>query len=1271
MVYRSELSVGSSGSGDYSTDLSRENSFANYYAKFGSRYGKHFEDNVYSSYLEEREQMEESSVTESFASVETPSVQDSVETTDESTRMSFIADNERKRLTLPPSNTPRLRTPDIMSIPSAATPSILGNKGDDNYNRMMEASDIDTVVNSVMSSLMNDRERQSNKPILHQQLTSNIDYVYDDDDGIYDEQSEANEMSFYDQFMQNFQQKSTNIVQKSSVGLMNLQRKGTPIRNGNPSQTPPKVRQASPIPASMNRGRDLTALPSNAVNRSKTPSSKPPSGPLVSTRTKKQMESSFNAPGNNDSRIPYDRKEQQLNTKDKMELNITAELFDVVSEVSAPSALPLEISAPGQFARNNIIEEDSHALELRQMADSMLKQRRYDELIPLVQAYPSIVAMQQKQPNMRNFIHLITMQQKPVPENIILKIISLDASLVAAADSFGNIPLHYAALNARKENMYVFLVMLKFHPLGAMQRNNDGDLPLHLAAANPNRGAQMAVHMLLETNSKALTEPNKKGKIPLHLAMTPDSTNLKSLKTILNVHKARKYTVIVKDNKGNTPLHAAILSGTGYQAIELFNRFVREMEIGAYTKENEQRYLPLHLALRTKKINPLVVLSLLKSAPFVAGVPTPSGDMPIHLATKAQLKPEIIKTILAADLPIELGSNKGNTSMGVIVHREHGNSWWHVAVEMRSEYVDVVTSLLTDFATYIQIIALARSVGPDKKTVTIDAVSPPLKDAFRNLLRFYYRYEISTLKMPICSNETQSFPAFDHGEDIEKLKVTGPWLKSGFTKIKENHLQTTATEQGREIMYVPWEPDEMEITLRCYAFEEHFKAEKTFREKHNISSEYVETMISYHNDSNYVNISFSTGKMLCISFERNDGTLGELLSSNLKIRSEAAWLSSCQRMLNDIAHSLSHLHDNGLVHGRLDTDTFAKFGEKWKLLEIGKSTAMGNAMGGCMHKFVPPESLSGVKTDTSTSGISPQRRNSRSNLRANKRSSSVIKGGLGPASRISSNLPPLHNFKDKSEKKNGGIFSFGLKDLGLGSFGTKKSKGKGGRGTSDNSVLSGSSMDSSIASIKKKESNVTDEVSARVIAMQEDEIARLRKALEEKEHIYRRQLAEERATYKRLEVERQREVQNKFSAQKNKLVLPRYAPEKLMASALWDVWSYGIIMAEVIIGKSPLLPCSADTDEDFLLKLSNFDEIKLSALCEEVKDAAGPLAADLVGRLLNPKPQQRISCMDKVLQHRYFHEEVIEAKKVNNRGRASKVTITVSNKGRSLSRKRK
>jgi hypothetical protein len=558
MVYRSDPSIGSSGSGDYNTDYSRDSSFANYYAKFGSRYGNHFKDDVYNSYLEDRDEMADSSVMESFASVETPSVQESVETTDDSSRFSMIIDkettrNNKKRLTLPPANKSRLRTPDVESIPSAATPSILENNNDD---RMMEASDIDTVVSSVMSSLMNGRGRPSNKAFIEQQLRSaNLnnyeDYDDDSDEDVYDDQYESNDTGFYDEFMKNFQQKSTDIVQKTSTGLMNLQRNGTPSHNHYPSQTPPKVRQISPTPAAVNKGRNFTAVPSNAAKRSKTPSSKPPSGPTASMRTKKQMES-LDALVTRNLSTPNDGKEQNLNPTMKTVPNHTPISFDVVSEVSTPSALPVEISAPGPFASNNTIEFEGQAFELRQMADSLLTQRKYNELIPLIQAYPSIVAIQQRQSSMRNFIHLITIQKRPVPENVILKIISLDTSLVAASDSYGNMPLHYAALNAKKENMHVFLVMLKFHPLGAMQRNNDGDLPLHLAAANPNRGAQMATHMLLETNSKALTEPNKKGKIPLHLAMTSDSTNLKSLKTMLNVHKARKYTVIVKDNKGKS-----------------------------------------------------------------------------------------------------------------------------------------------------------------------------------------------------------------------------------------------------------------------------------------------------------------------------------------------------------------------------------------------------------------------------------------------------------------------------------------------------------------------------------------------------------------------------------------------------------------------------------------------------------------------------------------------------------------------------------------------
>ena len=56
--------------------------------------------------------------------------------------------------------------------------------------------------------------------------------------------------------------------------------------------------------------------------------------------------------------------------------------------------------------------------------------------------------------------------------------------------------------------------------------------------------------------------------------------------------------------------------------------------------------------------------------------------------------------------------------------------------------------------------------------------------------------------MPLCTDDNQSFPAFDHGEDLERFKVTGPWLKSGFTKIREDSRQTAASERGREVSFL-------------------------------------------------------------------------------------------------------------------------------------------------------------------------------------------------------------------------------------------------------------------------------------------------------------------------------------------------------------------------------------------------------------------------------------------------------------------------------------
>ena len=246
-------------------------------------------------------------------------------------------------------------------------------------------------------------------------------------------------------------------------------------------------------------------------------------------------------------------------------------------------------------------------------------------------------------------------------------------------------------------------------------------------------------------------------------------------------------------------MHCAIFNGTKFDAIDLFNKEIRESHLKAYMKENEQGYIPLHLALNKAKVDPLIIMSLIRASPFSAGVPTPGGEMPVALASKHGMRPDIVKLLLASDLPIELGIKNGKAGMGSIVEREHGHSWWHVAVECQSRYVDVITSLLSDHATFVQIVALLRCLGPDGKTSTLDAITAPLEAGLRNLLRFYYRYEISMARMPVCSHEIQSFAAKDHGEELEKMKVTGPWLNDGFTAIEEDDRKMKADNKNCEV----------------------------------------------------------------------------------------------------------------------------------------------------------------------------------------------------------------------------------------------------------------------------------------------------------------------------------------------------------------------------------------------------------------------------------------------------------------------------------------
>lgn len=452
---------------------------------------------------------------------------------------------------------------------------------------------------------------------------------------------------------------------------------------------------------------------------------------------------------------------------------------------------------------------------------------------------------------------------------------------------------------------------------------------------------------------------------------------------------------------------------------------------------------------------------------------------------------------------------------------------------------------------------------------------------------------------------------------MQSLKITGPWLQDGFTAV-EGFKGRGASENDHEVSYSPWQTKQKDITLRCYSYDDAYEAELSIREKHDLSSDFVERIIHDHRVLNYVNASFSTGKLLCIAYERNDITLRELL--NGENPNQRNWIVKCHHILSDIAHALQYMHDKCLLHGRLDSSAVAKFLTKWKLLDVGSATEMGNAMNGVLRRSIPPEAV--VKSKSKGSGqISTEKK-------ARVRKTSSKDSGTGESSGKKSNSRKVTL---PTSRKKFGVFVFNMDELGLDQYGSKL-KGKKTL-SNDNRSIGNVDNDDFTAN--------TDEGSLRIIAMQEDEIARLRVALDEKEHVYRRQLAEERVTFKLQEIKRIRDSKSRDTGEKKKLVEEvRFVPEKVMASPSWDIWGLGLIMAELLLGRSALLPCHTTADAEFLDDLAEFNEIKIIAISEEVRDVAGDLAADLIMRLLHPNPQQRIGSIYKVLHHKYFHEAV-------------------------------
>lgn len=435
------------------------------------------------------------------------------------------------------------------------------------------------------------------------------------------------------------------------------------------------------------------------------------------------------------------------------------------------------------------------------------------------------------------------------------------------------------------------------------------------------------------------------------------------------------------------------------------------------------------------------------------------------------------------------------------------------------------------------------------------------------------------------------------------------------------------------------------MTLRCYsntARDELFQGEIDIRKNHHISSTFVEDIKASYK----ANRDIVPGAAQVISFARPKFTLQQLLEANHK--NNLDWLTHCRIILRHVAQSLQHLHNCGIVHGHLEPSLIGNFGS-WKLMEIGRSTTLGSAMSGEFRRYAPPESV----VDLGYRRLLTQKKS----IQIGR---SPCFDGTNPTNTIGTieddlnakggfQLRKLVGLQERPWSDSVSVMSKKSKKSDYHSFSSQKKRAK---------LIPFKSSNKKKASTAKQDFSDDMTVSDRIISVQEEEITRLRHVLADKE----RELHLKESKRQARNEAKKNTTGGKpplFSAstkpnhkQENENA-KRFAPEKCMASPAWDAFAMGEIMAQLFLSRSLALPVYAGTNERVLNRLSCYDEPDVDIISQEVRAAAGDLAADLVSRLLDPSPSSRLSSMSKVLCHRYFHDP-IRIEVVGSAGKAKK-----------------
>ena len=405
-----------------------------------------------------------------------------------------------------------------------------------------------------------------------------------------------------------------------------------------------------------------------------------------------------------------------------------------------------------------------------------------------------------------------------------------------------------------------------------------GGLPLHSACRSG--ASDEIIDFLLSKSATSAKAKDFKGNLPIHsLLKHGNSVKSDSITALISAYSSSPKK---KNCAGDLPLIIGLKHGTKSDVIEhLFDSYPKAAE-----ERSGDGRSPLAIAIENR-FDDATILKILRQSPaFATDIDEKTGLLPIEIATHKHFSPHLIHYLLVEDLPIYLDDRGVDPTSNY--RSSHQHSWEHVV--SNDEYSEVVSNLLQSF-THAQRIALTNAPCRLSEKPLLEVASPKCKQALIVGTRLFGIISLSDSKPAFVSDRASIYYGIKYSRDSE---------------TPANGVSVVFEEEGEE-MAADLSEVGTPVIVKLTPDRELMEKELSVRRDYQLLDS-VPRIYSIHYCCEEPSPTY------CISMEQGH-TLENARLENASIQKED---------IRQIAMSLLHLHDKGLVHCDIGTHNVGK-----------------------------------------------------------------------------------------------------------------------------------------------------------------------------------------------------------------------------------------------------------------------------------------------------------------------------------------------------------